>query len=351
MVTCITADHGEQLGEHGFSAEHADFYSENTFVPLIFHGWKIPKNKIINHYVSIMDIAPTLLGLVNLDFDKPVHGVNLLDTKGNRDFLVIGNPGYVRSIQWIGVPYSYILNFDFLYKQWFISRETVSPGMEDRLTPVPEKAVNIENLKESNRYQIIVNYPYTIRKGPRFGVLTFDVKKDNGFSVGYEIGPGMRKHIFTFDKKEPGTVTAFFPVTPLDQLTGIIEKNKETEITNLRYALLPEKEFFEYLNHLPSKIEVESGIFEKLRTLRKFRTGDELFNLETDFEMVKNILEKVEDPHSLREHKVKVVKGKKAIYEHLKFYLKEKRKIMGKTRRSKPLTEEEKNMLKSLGYL
>jgi arylsulfatase A-like enzyme len=361
LITCITADHGEQLGEHGAHAGHWDFYSENTFVPLIFHGFKIPQNKIVEDYVSTMDIAATLLGRLNLDFEKPghVHGFNLLDTNGNpkpvpgRDFLIIGDPTYVRSIQWIGAPFSYIMNFDFLYKHWFVSRapgDTDFPEIQHTLKPVPEKAVHTKYFKKSDTYLVGIKYPYKPGKGLYYGVLKFDVKKDHGFSVGYQIGPGNTRTSFGFKDKKPGTVTitAFFPITPLDYLQGVIQKKKETEIANLKYALLSKKELLDYLKNTPSKlgIEVENRIFKVLKTPRKRESSDELFNLEKDFEMTKNLLEKKD-----RSHKVKVVAGKKAIYDFLTFYLKEKKKILGKTGREKPLTEEEKKMLKSLGYL
>ena len=47
----------------------------------------------------------------------------------------------------------------------------------------------------------------------------------------------------------------------------------------------------------------------------------------------------------------KQVNEKKSIYNYLKFYWNEKSKLLGKTVRTKPLTREEKDMLKSLGYL
>ena len=138
LITCITADHGEQLFEHGHTFCHADFYSETTFVPLIFHGYKIPKNKVFEKYVSTMDIAPTLLGLTNLSFDYSVEGKDLLKTfkKGignkNRKYLIIGNPIYTRSIQLLGYPLSYIQNFDFHYKHWFIAFQKDKNIPEDR---------------------------------------------------------------------------------------------------------------------------------------------------------------------------------------------------------------------------
>ena len=38
LLVCITADHGEQFGEHGYTGGHADMYRETTRVPLVLAG-------------------------------------------------------------------------------------------------------------------------------------------------------------------------------------------------------------------------------------------------------------------------------------------------------------------------
>jgi hypothetical protein len=68
--------------------------------------------------------------------------------------------------------------------------------------------------------------------------------------------------------------------------------------------------------------------------------------------MIKNIIPgKDSDSPVSPVLKERVVKGKKAIYGFLRFFREENRKILGKTPGDKPLTQEEKDMLKSLGYL
>ncbi|HLP48450.1 MAG TPA: sulfatase-like hydrolase/transferase, partial [Candidatus Kapabacteria bacterium] len=374
MVTCITADHGEQLGDHGASAVHHDFYSETAFVPLLFHGYRIPKNKVVEEYVSTMDIAATIFGRLKLDEQKPwpVQGVNLLDPKGNpkpvpqREFLVIGDPTFVRSIQWLSAPFSYIMNFDYMYKQWFVARVArrpvvpgagtgTAPDFEDRLIKVPTGVWHEEFLDKSDKYVIEIKYPDKLRTGLYFGVLRFDVEKDNGFSVGYRIGPGNTKTTYSFADKKTGavTITAFFSVTPLDHVTGIIQRKKETRIANLKFALLPEAEALKYITDIPARVEVENRIFAGLKTQRKLKTGDELYNLETDVAMVKNIFPGSGSDSSshIPLLKERVVKGKKAIYDFIRFYGEESKKILGKSTDEKALTEEEKDMFKSLGYL
>lgn len=347
LITCITADHGEQLGEHGYNAQHYDFYSENTFVPLVFHGYNIPGNKTVSRYVSTMDIAATLLDMINLGFEKKVNGVSLLDSDGtpgppankDRDFLVIGDPMRVRSIQTIAPPFSYILNFDFMYYRWYLSLE---PGLpENKMKPVPAKALEVNYSEKTDKERITFDYPYKVRQGLHFAVLRFDVQKDAGFSLGFIMGPGIVKSSHQFDKKTTGTITAYFPITPLDYLRFYINKKRETKLDNLRYAILTEKEF---KDSTPSKIELKNDIIRALKTGRRFIRTDELFNLDTDFKMESNLL-------GNGEYIAKKVKAKKSIYNALKFYLSEKTKLLGKSARSKPLTKKEKDMLKSLGYL
>jgi hypothetical protein len=296
-----------------------------------------------------------------------MQGINLLDPKGKpnlvpkRDFLVIGDPTFVRSIQWISPPFSFILNFDYMYKRWVVDRNPVTTGSKadasefgGRLINVPAGLWKEEFLEKSAKYVTEVKYPDNLRMGLYFGVLRFDVEKDNGFSVGYRIGPANTKATYSFTDKKPGavTITAFFPVTPLDHAAGIIQRKKETRISNLRFALLPEEEALKYITDIPDRVEVENRIFTGLKTQRKFKNRDELYNLETDIAMVKNILPGDGPDSSItRLLKERIAKGKKAIYDFLRFYSLECKKILGKVMDDKALSKEEKDMLKSLGYL
>jgi len=60
----LTADHGEQFGEHG-DWEHGDMHVENVHVPLIVHGAGIAPRRIPG-VVRLVDVTPTLLALEGL---------------------------------------------------------------------------------------------------------------------------------------------------------------------------------------------------------------------------------------------------------------------------------------------
>lgn len=65
----ITSDHGDEFGEYGFYSHSPGKHGlipQLTHVPLIFLGSKI-KSQIIESYASSLDIAPTILGLAEID--------------------------------------------------------------------------------------------------------------------------------------------------------------------------------------------------------------------------------------------------------------------------------------------
>jgi hypothetical protein len=351
MITCITADHGEQLGEHDYVCDHVDFYSETTFVPLIFHGTKIPRGKIVEEYVSTMDIAVTLLKLVNLEFKSPVRGINLLEPDGNpktppqRDFLIIGNPLFIRSIQLIFAPYSYILNFDFSHRSWFVSLEDGFP--ENRFQNVPEQRMNIKHVKKDNYYEFRVKFPHQVRRGLNYCALRFDVNEGSKVFLSYKIKGSKWSDTYVCQSRRSSenkkiAVTAYFPLTPLDRLTGAVGIKEKTRISGLRYAFLSETECLKYLEN-STKIKNER-VFSILKSTRKFKKTDELYNLSRDMKMIRNLLP------VKKKWLAKAVEMKKKIYDFLSFYLKETTNLLGETRPGK-LTPKEKEMLKSLGYL
>ncbi len=77
----ITGDHGEGL-EHDYYFDHGDrLYEELLRVPLIILGPKnkIPKSKIINNSVRLIDLMPTSLDLLKIKYEiNDFQGVSLL---------------------------------------------------------------------------------------------------------------------------------------------------------------------------------------------------------------------------------------------------------------------------------
>jgi len=81
-IIILAGDHGESLGEHGEKTHGFFIYNATLHVPLIIHrpGPHIVTkiSKPIPDSVSLADIVPTLLHILNLDVPAQVQGQNLL---------------------------------------------------------------------------------------------------------------------------------------------------------------------------------------------------------------------------------------------------------------------------------
>ncbi|MBK9647648.1 MAG: sulfatase [Deltaproteobacteria bacterium] len=75
----VTADHGEQLGEHGIQFHHHGLYDESVRVPLLLRppGGAL-RGRVVSQQVRLMDVAPTALKVISLDPMKLSEGVELL---------------------------------------------------------------------------------------------------------------------------------------------------------------------------------------------------------------------------------------------------------------------------------
>ncbi len=70
-LVVLLSDHGESLGEHGYQGHGRALYENIVRVPLIFR-WpgKIPEGKVIEHEVTLLDLAPTLIDLTVRPYAK-----------------------------------------------------------------------------------------------------------------------------------------------------------------------------------------------------------------------------------------------------------------------------------------
>lgn len=77
-VLIITADHGENFGQHGLAGHHFGLYDSVLHVPLIMSCPSlIPKKKRLTEIVSTIDILPTVMSLCNLSVKDEIQGENL----------------------------------------------------------------------------------------------------------------------------------------------------------------------------------------------------------------------------------------------------------------------------------
>lgn len=76
-VLVVTADHGEQLGEHGLWGHSHYFYDETLHVPLLFVGPGVPEGARRDGLVSHVDLFDTLCQLCGIDPPETTSGIDL----------------------------------------------------------------------------------------------------------------------------------------------------------------------------------------------------------------------------------------------------------------------------------
>ena len=74
----VTADHGEQFGEHGDFGHGFSVYQEEVHVPLLIHfPRKVPQGHVVREAVSLRDVPSTVLELAGLAGPSPFPGESL----------------------------------------------------------------------------------------------------------------------------------------------------------------------------------------------------------------------------------------------------------------------------------
>jgi arylsulfatase A-like enzyme len=80
----IMADHGESLGERGVYKHSSQLYNEQLHIPYLIYVPDLQPQRI-SAYVSSIDLGPTILHTVGVDYPKDCAGVSLLPLmKGER---------------------------------------------------------------------------------------------------------------------------------------------------------------------------------------------------------------------------------------------------------------------------
>jgi arylsulfatase A-like enzyme len=66
-VFVVTGDHGENIGDHGLMDHQYCLYDTLLHVPLVIHGGPFTGGKSIDDLVQLVDLAPTLLDVADID--------------------------------------------------------------------------------------------------------------------------------------------------------------------------------------------------------------------------------------------------------------------------------------------
>lgn len=76
-LVAVTSDHGEEFGEHGGVLHGRTQFEELIHVPLIMRGPGLPAGARVPTVASLIDVLPTLLGLLDIPVPAGVDGVFL----------------------------------------------------------------------------------------------------------------------------------------------------------------------------------------------------------------------------------------------------------------------------------
>jgi arylsulfatase A-like enzyme len=117
-----TADHGEEFGEHGDWGVHkAKLYDELLRVPLIIAGPRI-KSSEVSSQVGLIDLAPTVLDLLNVSKNETFQGRTLIPLleASNGSMAPIVSECFSenrRTISYRNGEWKYIASFDYTTKR------------------------------------------------------------------------------------------------------------------------------------------------------------------------------------------------------------------------------------------
>lgn len=76
-VVLITADHGDELFDHGGFEHTKTFYEEMVRVPLLLRVPHEGNGRVVEQQVGLIDVFPTVLDLMGVSYDGPVQGISL----------------------------------------------------------------------------------------------------------------------------------------------------------------------------------------------------------------------------------------------------------------------------------
>jgi hypothetical protein len=89
-LVIVTSDHGEGLGDHDEVTHGLLTYESTMHVPLIIKPPGSTESSVDDRFVSLVDIAPTVLAAVGLESDEPMEGVDLLADTSDEPRILFG---------------------------------------------------------------------------------------------------------------------------------------------------------------------------------------------------------------------------------------------------------------------
>lgn len=101
-IVLLTSDHGEEFLEHGRFLHGWSLYKELVQVPLLIAGPGIPHGLRVTEPVSLVDIFPTVTGLLGIEAPPVVEGIDLSQAWRGRAPLPTSRPVFFETDWWLG---------------------------------------------------------------------------------------------------------------------------------------------------------------------------------------------------------------------------------------------------------
>lgn len=172
-LVVLMSDHGEELMERGYVGHsstnlNGNLYDESMMVPLIlWHASGLPRGRVIEPLVSVVDIMPTIFDLLEIEPGEPVDGRSLAslihggdDTPPQTVFAEVPPAGWqrlvgderriraARTMEW-----KLICNMDLTHpgKRYELYHLASDPGEQDNIyAPGHEQAISLTAALEAH---------------------------------------------------------------------------------------------------------------------------------------------------------------------------------------------------------
>lgn len=132
-VVVLTADHGEEFGEHGGLLHRGMLYEESIRVPLVIAGTGVRVGRVDGRPVSLVDVAPTLLARAGAPAPASMRGRDLLSPA----------PGGAEGGEAVFTQYG-PLRYGVRTREWKLIRNADPPGIElYRMRTDPAERTNL----------------------------------------------------------------------------------------------------------------------------------------------------------------------------------------------------------------
>jgi arylsulfatase A-like enzyme len=160
----FTSDHGEEFLDHGSVLHGRTQFQEMIKAPLIIQGPGIPKRKRIKYTVSLVDLMPTILSMVNAPIPPSLDGIDLspLWTEKNASmqnryiFAGADKNNKVYDIKQAVRHPRYKLHYDKLNKSKQLYDLQLDPGEKTDISSEYSELVN-SMMAQLNNYMSITN--------------------------------------------------------------------------------------------------------------------------------------------------------------------------------------------------